>query len=271
VSLFLALLFFSMGVIVGRYDKIAPASRPAPVAQAPVETPRPAPPAARNTLASKAQTDGEGIQKSPRPVPMPAADAQTPGLPAPPSESQRIPQRGDSPQDNGQELTTAPPAGTTTIVTGPPEDEQKPIAPAEPTPLPGSPPPEPTESSDKDAQDKTTAKSEDKGKTPPADHAETVPEGAVANVPKPASRSTIEGAYVIQVAAFFGAEKNRLAEAVRKRLKENANLDSQIVPSEDGKAVRVVMGGYPDRESAQKACSELKKREGFADSFVRRR
>ncbi len=79
------------------------------------------------------------------------------------------------------------------------------------------------------------------------------------------------GTYAIQVASFSGAKRKEIAEQYRKRLLSNAGLESDLLPSEDGKTVRVLVGRYPDKGTAAKACEELKKRAGFADSFVKRR
>jgi cell division septation protein DedD len=73
------------------------------------------------------------------------------------------------------------------------------------------------------------------------------------------------------VASFSGPNRKTLGEEYRKRLEANSELKADLVSSEDDKLVRVLIGSYPDREMAAKACKELKNRAGFSGSFVRRR
>ncbi len=62
-----------------------------------------------------------------------------------------------------------------------------------------------------------------------------------------------------------------MAEASKKRLEANTDMKADLLPSEDGKIIRVIVGHYPDKDSAAQACAELKKRAGFADCFPRKR
>jgi len=77
------------------------------------------------------------------------------------------------------------------------------------------------------------------------------------------------GNFGIQAASFSGHERERKAADFKRRLKENAGLDSEILNSEDGQYCRVVIIGYETRASASAACAELKQKAGFADAFVR--
>jgi cell division septation protein DedD len=97
------------------------------------------------------------------------------------------------------------------------------------------------------------------------------PAGAAAEKAAPVTGAVGNGAYAVQVASFSGSKRKENAEVFKKRLEANAGLKADLVPSEDDKMVRVFVGNYPDRESAVKACEELKKRAGFAGSFVKRR
>jgi len=97
------------------------------------------------------------------------------------------------------------------------------------------------------------------------------PAGATQKTAAPAGNATGKGTYTIQVASFSGAKRKENAESFKKRLEANAGLQADIVPSEDDKMTRVFVGNYPDRETAVKACEELKKRAGFAGSFIKRR
>jgi cell division protein FtsN len=94
---------------------------------------------------------------------------------------------------------------------------------------------------------------------------------AAAEKAAPVAGAAGTGAYAVQVASFSGSKRKENAEVFKKRLEANAGLKADLVPSEDDQMVRVFVGNYPDRESAVKACEELKKRAGFAGSFVKRR
>ena len=79
-----------------------------------------------------------------------------------------------------------------------------------------------------------------------------------------------KGEYSVQIVAFSAGER-LAAEQYKARLEANTDLEADLVTSEDGKYVRVLVGRYPDKASAAKARDELRKRKGFADCFVRRR
>lgn len=74
-------------------------------------------------------------------------------------------------------------------------------------------------------------------------------------------------AFAIQVAAFKTHNRAK-AEQYKQRLEANSDLKVQVVLYEDNKWVRVLLGDYPDRKSAENARAQLKKRPGFADCWV---
>jgi cell division septation protein DedD len=82
---------------------------------------------------------------------------------------------------------------------------------------------------------------------------------------------TAKGAYSIQVASFSGPNRKTNAGEYKRRLEAHSEFKAELVGSEDDKMVRVMIGSYPDREAASKACEELKQRAGFAGSFPKRR
>jgi len=91
-----------------------------------------------------------------------------------------------------------------------------------------------------------------------------------AQAPKPSGPPAGTGTYVIQLASFSSSNRAK-AEDARRRLSAHANLTAELVTSEDGKYVRIIVGNYPDLKTAEKARDALRERKGFADCFVRRR
>lgn len=83
-----------------------------------------------------------------------------------------------------------------------------------------------------------------------------------------AAADTKKGKYAIQVVSFSPTEK-ATAQNYQRRLKENTGIDSILSTSKDGNYLQVLVGSYPDRETAEKERQELKKRAGFGDCFVR--
>lgn len=76
------------------------------------------------------------------------------------------------------------------------------------------------------------------------------------------------GGFTVQVVAYESKNRGR-AEEYKRLLEKNSDLKAQLVPSEDGKFVRVYVGRYATRAEAQKACEELRKRAGFQGCFVK--
>lgn len=303
--LILALICFSLGVLVGRYEGRHEAN---PIRSAQVRAPEPATPMPPGPRTLEQPGRQEGVQTSPRMLP--GAQPQKPPMPGFPS----------SPGMQG-------PPKTEPNVSELPAPQAKPVPPSAPTPPvepspatsgagavtpPATPattqtPPAPQPPAADAPTEKNVAKPEDKTVAPePTTPVATPPIAtpAVATPPvamppaatppvqplpgasaspsmipaeakntpaAPAAAAPGKGTYAIQVASFSGAKRKENAEQYRKRLTSNAGLESDLLPSEDGKMLRVLVGAYPDKATAVKACGELKKRAGFSDSFVKRR
>ena len=71
------------------------------------------------------------------------------------------------------------------------------------------------------------------------------------------------------MASFAGAGREKAAEEHKRRLEAGNELKVLLVPSEDGKYLRAIVGPYPDRQAADTVCKELRKRTGFEDCFVK--
>lgn len=235
VFLIMALVCFALGVLVGRYDVTS--SRPKQNVQSTETTTdqaKPLPPAPRRESAAPAEV---GVQKSPRPVVMPPTRAQTPGFPSSDGAAPSTPRVTEHP------VPPPPPAAAIPVSPAPAAEvkpEPKPEAPAASTVL--AEPPKPAQET-----------------TPPATPATA------------AAEPSAQGDYGIQVASFSGPNRQKMAEAAKKSLESNTDMKADLIVSEDGKMIRMVVGHYPDKASAAKACGELKQRAGFSDSFPRKR
>ena len=289
--LILALICFSLGVLVGRYEGRHEAS---PARSTQVRAPEPAPPMPPGPRTLEQPGQQEGVQTSPRMLP--GAQPQKPPMPGFPS----------SPGMQGPPKTE-PKVSELPAPQAKPEPPSAPTPPVEPTPAPSGAgavtapatpattqtPPAPQPPAAAAPAGKNVAKLEGKtvalapttppAATPPAATPPLQPLPGASASPSmqpaaakktpaaPAVAAPGIGTYAIQVASFSGAKRKEIAEQYRKRLASNAGLESDLVPSEDGTMVRVLVGSYPDKGTAAKACEELKKRAGFADSFVKRR
>jgi len=89
---------------------------------------------------------------------------------------------------------------------------------------------------------------------------------AVAKPPMPASTT---GRYGIQLAAFTESDRRTRAETLQQKLKKDAGIQAQILNSEDGNVYRVIVGGFPDKESAAKALSDVRAKTGFPEAFIK--
>jgi cell division septation protein DedD len=76
------------------------------------------------------------------------------------------------------------------------------------------------------------------------------------------------GKFGIQLAAFSGDNRNSEAATFQRRLKENAKMDSQIIPGTDG-YTRVIITGFNTREEANKAMDGIKQKAGLTDVYIR--
>ena len=73
--------------------------------------------------------------------------------------------------------------------------------------------------------------------------------------------------YSVQIAAVVATNRQRAEEFAR----ENRGLNPELVLSEDGKFIRLLVGDFPDRKSAERRCAELRANSVFKDCFVRER
>lgn len=73
----------------------------------------------------------------------------------------------------------------------------------------------------------------------------------------------------IQLVAFSGADRQSSAEALRQKVQKENGLQATVIPSEDDQYYRVVVVGYADRASADKALSSVRAKTGVKDAFVK--
>ena len=69
--------------------------------------------------------------------------------------------------------------------------------------------------------------------------------------------------------AAFGASNRAAAEKLGQKIQDEKGVKVQLALSEDGKHVRVLVGSYADRATAQADCRKLRKEAGWSDSFVK--
>ena len=253
----------------------APPVRPAADAgapEAPTRTPRiterPAPP----KEPAQGSDDTRVPEKQPEGV-QPRRDSSRNGPPT--DKGQRPAPKNEKPPGHAKTAPEAPekpvandarPDAGKPVAQGPakPKDTQPP-APSKKPEVAGPPKGEATQAGPQ-AEPRPGAATPSTTQTP----GETSP-AASAEDPEPsATPPAAKGAYVIQVASFSSSNRAQ-AEDARRRLSAHANLTAELVTSEDGKYVRVIVGNYPDLKTAEKARDALRERKGFADCFVRRR
>lgn len=73
----------------------------------------------------------------------------------------------------------------------------------------------------------------------------------------------------IQLIAYNGADRRAKAEALCGKVQKDSGLQAAIIPSEDDAYYRVVVVGYADRASADKALGEVRAKTGFKDAFIK--
>lgn len=177
----------------------------------------------------------EAPVREPKPDPTAAQEGEAPVQPSAGTPSTAVQAPTPSPQPSAQ-----PPAAPTTIASAPaPAAPQKtpeltPVeAPIEDLPLEPLDPPQP---------EKT----------------------AVANVPAAGGHK-----FGIQLIAYNGADRRAKAEALCGKVQKDNGLQATIIPSEDDQYYRVVVVGYADRASADKALGEVRTKTGFKDAFIK--
>lgn len=77
------------------------------------------------------------------------------------------------------------------------------------------------------------------------------------------------GAFGVQVASFQGANREQQAREFQRIARDRHQLATEILPSSDGQYHRVVVTGYNDRATANRAAEALKQHAQFKDCFVR--
>jgi len=285
VSLFVALVFFLLGVLVGRYD------RPHTMAENPVatqpaqETMAPGAPEQTGVQTSPNAGAAEPVQRAPwstgrvremDPLPSPtegATDLEKPvAIPKPSPEGEA----GSRLQPDAVTASTPGSEGSPDTAAEAPKTESL----SAPT---LSEPQTPSASSDQKATSTTPATSapgildEPAIAMPPI----TNPGGAKGEVKAgPAGKPAMEpgktepqvappgrGKFGIQVASFPGGNREASAQTYKNQLKSKEGVNAEIVM--DGQYARVIITGYKDKASAAAACAEFRKKPGLEKSFVR--
>jgi len=311
VFLCAALICFSLGVIVGKYDerisnrekeRLALKSGPQPPGQPPLATASGSKPG--DHMAKSAPASSQGVQTSPRPIVAPPSPGK-PGYPESPGAGTGSVQAGPRVSEhpappkpasgNGGAASTAPSseqpaaggaAGVRSVPASAPEADKKPAAEtasaAAAQPGPGGNKAEGAAGS----AAAESAKAESPKTEPPKAEAKNEPAAlepvvaAAAAGPGTAGRGTA-AAQASPPDGKKGLYTVQLAALTSPTRKEQAlgmkkkleadGLQPDLLISRDGARVSVVVGSYADRQSAQSACNELRKNKGFSDCFVRTR
>jgi hypothetical protein len=270
VSLFLLLVAFMLGMLVANYDSpltttdqvadntervAAPTAEKTDTASAkPKDTPT------KRGASQQGKSGNQGPKASPpTPVlkPVPSA-SYTPPSPQPkvsavelkplPSTSAQIESKitltKNTAKVEKKKADLIPDPKVTTVSSkGPPLKESlSPVTPTQTTVTPettkSAPPSDkialasPTPTQAVNTQNLSTPKQAPTAST----RAKTAPKKVVPPPPPPQSK---RGKFGIQVAAFLGAERQARAEEYTRLMKTVADIDSAIVPSEDGKVCRI--------------------------------
>ncbi len=280
VSLFFALTCFLLGIFVGKYD-----SSLHPPKTIHADADNPAQEDAQEDQSASARTSEparQGTQVTPRadlirPKDKPAGNANASTLrphpnakasggpritelpPLPPTRAPirpaALPTRISKPQNRGDVPTRVRIVpNRVPAVKKPPAREPEPVKEAKlpspstspvPNPTPAPPPP--------------TVEPRVKEKAPVT----------AAEPPKlPPAAASLTG-WGIQLAAFLGDDRAQKAGDFRRRLKENAGIDAEIVVSQGAKSHQIVVVGYTGRKEADAACAELRKKAAFESAWVR--
>ncbi len=246
--LFLGLLCFLIGVVVGRYDH---SFRDAPIIGRGGDAADEAP----AVESERDEPQGEGHQVYPRPVVLPNSGRQT--------QPQDSPQIVDLPAPEARQEPA--PAPQQPSAPAPPEPDPAPQAPAQPGPIPpprpGDEPSVDTEAAEENAENDAPFQLE------PLDASE---EEALQMAGDPVELSS-GGEFTIQLISYR-TEDRQVAEGYASQMSGRTSLQTAMQPSEDGRFVRVFAGEFPDRPTADRALSLLQQRfDDFDESFVRQR
>jgi len=274
ICLFLvaAMVCFMLGVVVGKFEgKPGPSAQRGPSRLAlPALRTEDTPRESAGRDADREDARGEGTQAYPRPVllptvepaperpPLPSRAAIDLGRSAAPEKGPPEVQLSELPEPGDAATVSLPSVGEAEQAQAGPESAPREDAVVEGAVVPdegaradrgASPPVEPTDEASAEAL--------------------LAPAAEPSSVPKPPATTPSEEGFGVQVAAFSGPNRQGLAEGYKERLEDNSELKAVLLASEDGQYVRVVVGGYPDRQTAVQVRDELRQRAGFRDCFVR--
>ncbi len=247
--LLLGLVSFLVGVLVGRHDHSYTDARLFSLGDERTAE-------ERSSHGADREPEGEGVQVSPRPIGLPGDSTgdgrvRSTELPAPPGLSADARQRDATPRPSrGREREPVPPAF---------EDAND--APEES---------EPAEEPEEPAEDPEEPDEPEEESTPPEDEVEESLDIEPLTVDDEESPASASGPYSIQVVAYSAADRTKAA-AYAREIQSRTNINTQVAQSEDGQHLRIFVGSYPDRESAERVLEELKDKDGFEESFVRTR
>jgi len=291
VALCAALICFSLGVIVGKYDErnrrrgedrlaLKPSGTGVtPTAAKPPVLPAPPDPANKPKITP---VSGQGMQTSPR-IPVVPASPPAPKFPGPPPKPDVV---KEPPRPNEHPVPPAKPTESDK-----PENKEPAPAPAtkedaallDDSAKPQSEPPEKKEKAPE--KQRTAAKPPelnpvvDTEPAPVAEAAAAKPQDAptAATEPetlepvfKPAPDTPPKAVYTVQLAALSSSTREQQALRLKKEL-ESQGLQPELLVTKGGARICVVVGNHPDRKAAQDACNDLRKNKGFSDCFVRTR
>ncbi len=77
------------------------------------------------------------------------------------------------------------------------------------------------------------------------------------------------GKFGVQLASFSGNDRRARAETFQRLVREQLNVEAEIILSDDDVHHRLVVVGFSSRESANAACAELRRKAGLNEAFVR--
>ena len=266
IALFVAVVCFMCGILLGRWQRNIELRAEAPQTQETTVVSEEAA-APRKPEEEEAPRRGEGIQAYPRPVVLPAAppEAQVSSpftvQPRPLQEPEVVVTDLEEPATVVQREIPLP------------EAHEAPVPPVSPAlPTPPEPPAQPEEPAEEAPAHEPAVPEEAAEPAKPPPPAEFVPlpqSPPPARAPKQPEATPGQGKYGVQVASFLGPKRLQAAEAYKQRLEAQSDLKAVLAPCSDPLCVRVIVGGYADRKAAATACKELRKRPGFEDCFVK--
>ncbi len=291
VALGVACLMFAMGVLVGRYDPTQPTTEMATAESNP--TPQQSPEAAVPAVVATARPaeTPEIVQAEPAKVDQPKVE---PTVETPVEPAEEAPASTEAPTVTTPNTQTASLSdsvrprvtrveplplsvgGAAPSTSGeqmqPLPQEKPPAQPAATAPtITTTAPAKPVEPVKVSTMEEDGPALMEAMPTPPTKVADaaTAPAKPTAAVPAAVPTGPLPGKYGIQIASFTQAGGTKRAEEYAQRIRTSQGLDARVTPSKDGKSYSVVVVGYAEKRSADKACSEIKKLAGFKDAWVR--